>query len=147
MSTQRRVIDASKGWQPLVNTQGNQPQVRSQPQAPYVPKQVIRQPSQQRIPQVSGHINPHANIVYPNAYPQQIPVSQPVQQVQQPVSQPEPQVQISTPSTHKAQPVASEQQRANPPHDLGMKGFDTTGCKTINDAYTRNSNKIKIILE
>lgn len=150
MSTQRRIIDASKGL-PSVNKQVQQPNVFQQrPQQPvqqvrimqqpipqarggtvYVPKQVVRQ--QPPIAHnVTVGINPNANLIY---------------QEQQPPTQAQVTNQLSAPPVQKAQSVQKEQRTNILQQDPEMKEFDLTGCNSVNDAYNKNAGKIKIIPE
>lgn len=160
--------------QPVTRIQpkNNPQQVRvvQEPQRPpqrttYVPKHVVRQPQQQvqHTPQYTVGVNPHANMMYqdtqqhvqqhtPQQHMQQ--AQQHVQQVhQQPTQQQVHQVpsvdhpQISSPATYKAQPVRKEQKPNVFGYDPEMKNFDLTGCKSIEDIYNKNADRIKIVPE
>lgn len=160
--SQKRIIDASKSWgvvrqqdqmhggsvnnrmmqqQPMQQMPQRQPihpmqqQIMQQPmmkqkmpmQQQQVPRQMVRQ---QQIPNYTVNVNPHANIIYQDT----------AQQVQEP--QPEQSQQV-----YKAQPVKDHKDSKLLIYDPEMRNFDLAGCKTIEDVYNKNADKIKIVPE
>lgn len=169
---QKRVIDASRGWNDLGRTTivngSNQSVIRKQPNLPtqktngqqvranpeqqqphvgYIPKQVVRQQPQQPAQNYTVSVNPHANIVFQNPQQsvQQPPQTlQPVRQVQQPP-------QTVQQAVSQVQQVPSIQKKDAKSGGLGydpdMRNFDLDGCKTIEEVYEKNRHIIKIIPE
>jgi len=116
----KRVIDASSG---------------------YYPTRRIQQQPQQQLNTYTVTVNPSANIMYEQPQPVQRVI--PTRVVPPPVVSHEP-VQKTVPP-----PVVSHEQPTLQPvgGDPSMKCFDLTGCKSMDEAYTKNAKHIKFSIE
>lgn len=114
----RRVIDASKGWKEMYPPESGTVQ--------YVPKPINRV-----VQQPTTTVNPHANMIYANP---PMPV---VREQLQPQT---------TPAPIRPEPAPQSKKKTDN-SDPSLRGFDLSGCTTIEQAYMKNAHRIKIVPE